>query len=293
MILSNSKRSYTVGNITSVVSDNITFRNDCDIVYDQTSIETLYTNVCDVFAILMKVCPDDHWAIGGTLLGACRHKHIIPWDDDADIATTIKGFNLISKKKNMKLFQQKSFDVISYFCGYKIYKNDIIVCDIFVVDCINDKTMVYSGPIINGRSTFITHDYCFPLIQFKYNHIFPLKRKMFGNIEINCPNKYNIVLYNNYTKNVLNEIIVPNVENFHNNFLTNKTASMFLYNLLINHYEKQNARNFILLISSLIINHNMSSFMNKKCNSIITDKFATFDILDTTNELCEIIALLL
>ena len=60
---------------------------------------------------------------------------------------------------------------------------------------------------------------------------------MFGNIEINCPNKYNIVLYNNYTKNVLNEIIVPNVENFHNNFLANKTASMFFYNLLIQKLE--------------------------------------------------------
>lgn len=281
MILSDSTRSYTVGNIKSTVDGNISFRNKVE--YDQTKIDTLYKNICDVFAILMKICPEEHWAVGGTLLGACRHGHILPWDDDADAAVTVKGFKQIAKKK--RLFDRQGFDVIGYFCGYKIFNNGTAICDIFVVDYKHGNTLVYSGPRVNGKSIFITNKYFFPLIQFKKHDIFPLRKMKFGGIEINCPNKYQKILINNYTPNVFNEIVFPKTTELHNNWLAGKEASEFFYNLYVNNQDKPEGTKLIVNLFSIAMNTNMSDFMNKKAREEIEKQIATIDWFQATNDI--------
>lgn len=297
MILSNSKRTYTVGNITSKVHSKIKFKNNCIVKYDQNNIEILYKNLCDVFAILSKICPDDHWAVGGTLLGACRHGHILPWDDDGDVAVTVNGFKKISQQIN--LFKEQDFDIINYFCGYKIFKNEKVVCDIFVVDK-KKKTnkLVYSGPYVNGRSTFITNVYFFPLIKFEIDDIFPLSKMKFGSIEINCPNKYEIILINNYSQNVLNEIILPKSTNFHNQLLCSYKICKKQYKFYLKNKEKKHlcsifyniffntmSMNSIDFMNVNILEHNIKNILETDLLGVIDDILET-DLLDVIHDIC-------
>ena len=55
----------------------------------------------DIFKTIICICEKlnlRYYVIGGTLIGAIRHKGFIPWDDDIDIGMTRKDYNVFLKE---------------------------------------------------------------------------------------------------------------------------------------------------------------------------------------------------
>ena len=87
----------------------------------KSDIKLLYQLMKDVHQILENN-NIEYWADGGTLLGAIRHKGIIPWDDDLDIGIMNTEYNKFKKLKSV--FKKCGYKLVKHWLGYKIcYKN--------------------------------------------------------------------------------------------------------------------------------------------------------------------------
>lgn len=149
----------------------------------QNKALNLYQIMKDTHEILTKY-KITYWLEGGSLLGAVRHKGIIPFDDDLDID--------ILHNDELK-FQESLNDFRNL--GYKIRHNRFYsICnknaciDVFVSHQVGNK-FLYSN--LFTRKRFL-HSY------FYANELFPLKKYQFGNLELYGPNEPKLYLDRQY-----------------------------------------------------------------------------------------------
>ncbi len=150
---------------------------------DANIILKLYQTLYDTSKIL-KNNSIEWWAEGGTLLGAVRHKGIIPWDDDCDIQIDAENNQVLSNLSNE--FDKNGYNLVNTWFGYKVCSKDgkeiegftwtYPSLDIFLMKKNKSKTE-YEFYYEKAEKQFgPTH--------FKLSDLYPLRRYKFGEIDI-------------------------------------------------------------------------------------------------------------
>lgn len=121
---------------------------------DNKYLEKLHNEILSIMDFVNDICKKNeikYYLVGGSLLGAIRHKGFIPWDDDLDIAMSrvdLERFiNLFGESCSIGNYYIKSkYNDITYKFGFaKVFKKDTIFkeyedyewpifLDIFVLD---------------------------------------------------------------------------------------------------------------------------------------------------------------
>ena len=238
--ISNTQRKYRVNHIKHEIPQHVTFRDKNEsIKFNEKTINRLYDVIKNTVEIMDTYIPDNYCCTGGTLIGAIRHQGIIPWDDDADFLVMKKYLYILVNhiEKINKHNKKYVWTYIPFYGAIKISYRGHYIVDIMGIDIMDKKTkqLCYFGPDINGENTFGVSKYFYPYDKSNYDDIFPIKKLPFEDFEINCPNNYENHLLNNYSKNVLKEIVLPSQIHINNHYIFfGSTDSIWLTDMFHN-----------------------------------------------------------
>lgn len=132
-----------------------------------------------------------YYVNGGTLLGAVRHKGIIPWDDDIDLEIGFHDIPRVLSAPIRKAFRDNGYTVVDKRRTHgwvKIYQTE-------AVNKFKASADIFPIYIENKSGTRRTHWDFEPGLEewnkcyFNYRDLFPLKEYKFGAIFVMGPNK--------------------------------------------------------------------------------------------------------
>lgn len=148
---------------------------------DSDLIQSLYKLLYDVHNILLEH-NIPYYITGGTLIGAVRHKGIIPWDNDIDIACDEHDIKTIVSTRFRKMLKAIGYKVqntmrSSGWIRIKKSNDTHISMDIFPIKMIKGVYHFFDN---RPRSEW-KNDY------YRPNDLFPLKEYKFGKLYVLGP----------------------------------------------------------------------------------------------------------
>ena len=131
-------------------------------IYSQEELDKIQRIEIDCLKAIITICQQEqieYFLIGGTALGAVRHKGFIPWDDDIDIGMTRKNYNKFlavadnllpknyhlqspyNEKKTPYTYAKIRIDSTKFveYCNRKVKMHHGVYVDIFPFDEVPDE----------------------------------------------------------------------------------------------------------------------------------------------------------